>query len=39
MVHLIERHHNDIFKELMDKYYPNWRNVKNELNKFILESL
>lgn len=39
MVHLIERTHNNKFKELMDKYYPNWRIVRDELNKFILESL
>lgn len=39
MIHLIERTHNEKFKELMDKYYPNWRIVRDELNKFILEHL
>lgn len=39
MIHLIERTHNEKFKELMDKYYPNWRIIRDELNKFILEHL
>lgn len=39
MIYLIERTHNEKFKELMDKYYPNWRIVRDELNKFILEHL
>ncbi len=25
MVHLLERHHNDCFKALMDRYLPDWR--------------
>ncbi|PFW58416.1 metal-dependent hydrolase [Bacillus cereus] len=37
MVHLLERTHNIRFVELMDKYYPNWRIVKDELNQFILD--
>lgn len=37
MIHLIERTHSDRFKELMDTNYPNWRTVRDELNKFILE--
>lgn len=37
LIHLIERHHNDRFKELMDKYYSGWRVTKDELNSFILE--
>lgn len=32
MAHLLERGHGDRFKAIMDKYYPNWRNVKAELN-------
>lgn len=32
MAHLIERGHGDKFKAIMDKYYPNWRNVRKELN-------
>lgn len=37
MVHLLERTHNIRFVALMDKYYPNWRIVKDELNHFILD--
>ena len=37
LIHLIERNHNEKFKELMDTYYPNWRTVRDELNSFILE--
>lgn len=37
LIHLIEKNHNKRFKELMDIYYPNWRIVRDELNKFILE--
>jgi predicted metal-dependent hydrolase len=33
MVHLLERHHNERFLYYMDKYLPNWRQLKNELNK------
>jgi len=33
MVHLIERHHNERFHQLMDKFLPNWRTLKTELNK------
>lgn len=39
LIHLIERHHNEKFKELMDTYYPGWRVTKDELNKFILEHI
>ena len=37
MAHLIERGHGDKFKAIMEKYYPNWRNVKAELNGMIFE--
>lgn len=37
MIHLKERTHNEVFKALMDKFYPNWRVVKDEMNSFILE--
>lgn len=30
---LIERNHNDAFQAYMDKYLPNWRTLKDELNK------
>ena len=33
MVHLLERHHNDRFRELMDKFLPQWRSYRDELNR------
>lgn len=33
MVHLLERHHNNIFISHMNHYLPNWRALKIELNK------
>lgn len=33
MVHLFERHHNEQFLALMDHYLPNWKYLKEELNK------
>ena len=33
MLHLIERHHNDHFKELMDRFMPQWRLYRAELNR------
>jgi predicted metal-dependent hydrolase len=33
MAHLIERHHNDRFRELMDRFMPDWRLRRDELNK------
>ena len=33
MVHLLERHHNDRFRELMDKFLPQWRNYRDQLNR------
>lgn len=32
LCHLLEKSHNAVFKAYMDKYYPNWRVVKDELN-------
>ena len=32
MVHLIERRHNDRFRELMDEHLPQWRLYRDELN-------
>lgn len=32
MVHLLERHHNEVFREYMDKFLPNWRNRRDLLN-------
>lgn len=36
LVHLLEASHNHRFKVFMDKYLPNWREVKQELNSFVL---
>jgi predicted metal-dependent hydrolase len=33
MAHLFERHHNDRFRKLMDKYLPNWRVLQQTLNR------
>ena len=33
IVHLLERHHNERFLFYMDKFLPNWRKLKTELNK------
>lgn len=33
MVHLLERNHNDRFTAYMDKYLPQWRHLREELNR------
>ncbi|MYA69667.1 M48 family metallopeptidase [Candidatus Poribacteria bacterium] len=33
MVHLLERNHNDHFHALMDKFLPQWRTYRDELNR------
>ena len=33
MAHLLERHHNDRFRELMDNVLPQWRAYRDELNR------
>ena len=33
MVHLLERSHNDQFREYMDRIMPNWRHRRQELNR------
>ena len=33
LIHLIERHHNDNFLALMNKYLPQWKSYKLELNR------
>jgi len=33
MIHLLERHHNDRFLFLMEKYMPQWKFNKEELNR------
>ena len=32
MTHLLERHHNDRFRELMDTFLPQWRTYRDQLN-------
>ena len=34
MIHLLERRHNDRFVAYMDKFMPNWRSRRRELNRF-----
>ncbi len=36
MVHLLERHHNERFTALMDKFIPQWRLCRDELNQSVL---
>ncbi|MBX9866494.1 MAG: M48 family metallopeptidase [Burkholderiales bacterium] len=38
MVHLLERRHNEQFKQLMDKFMPRWRTYKEELNYLSISS-
>ena len=33
MVHILERHHNERFRELMDRLMPTWRMRREELNQ------
>ena len=33
MVHLLERNHSDRFRELMDRFLPQWRVYRDELNQ------
>ena len=37
MVHLLERKHNDNFRDYMDKFLPNWRSINAEINGLIHE--
>jgi predicted metal-dependent hydrolase len=37
LVHLVEKHHNNAFISLMDKYMPYWRETKRALNDQILD--
>lgn len=38
MVHLLEKNHTTAFVEYMDKFLPNWRVAKDELNSYIMDS-
>ena len=33
MIHLLERHHNNLFLAYMDKFIPRWKFYKEELNR------
>ena len=33
MVHLLERNHTDLFRELMDQFMPQWRHYRDVLNQ------
>lgn len=33
LVHLLERHHNERFIQFMDSFLPNWRMLRDELNR------
>ena len=33
MIHLLERHHNDYFMAYLDKFIPQWKFYKEELNR------
>ena len=37
LIHLVEKHHNERFIALMDRYMPMWREIKNTLNSQILD--
>ena len=37
LIHLVEKHHNEHFKSLMDTYMPMWREIKTSLNDQILD--
>lgn len=32
LLHLIERKHSDLFRAYLDKYVPNWKSIKEQLN-------
>lgn len=37
LAHLVEKNHNDTFISIMDRYMPNWRDIRAELNNQILD--
>jgi predicted metal-dependent hydrolase len=37
LLHFVEKHHNDTFIALMDKYMPYWRETRKTLNAQILD--
>jgi len=38
MVHLLERNHTERFVAFMDKFMPQWRSIKDELNRSVLKN-
>ena len=36
LLHIRVRLHNEEYTELLNCYFPNWRNLKAELNEFIV---
>jgi len=36
LVHLLERKHNDNFKAYMDRFMPNWREIREDMKKWVL---
>jgi predicted metal-dependent hydrolase len=34
LVHILEKNHNESFESYMDKFMPQWRSYKEELNRF-----
>jgi predicted metal-dependent hydrolase len=34
LAHLIERTHNADFKKILDRHFPDWREIKDNLNRF-----
>ena len=34
LAHLIERTHNASFKAILDRHFPDWRRIKDDLNRF-----
>ncbi len=36
LIHIITKKHDEIFFSLMEKYLPNWKSIKEELNRFML---
>lgn len=37
LVHLLEKNHTPVFIAHMDKFLPDWRATKEELNSFIMD--
>ena len=37
LLHLVERRHNDRFVTMLDKYMPQWRDVRKTLNGLKLD--